>query len=105
MRGNVPFPELSGKRKLFGTSDLHREKLFPERGLLCLTPRYVPRYGCSNRQDVPASHPKSHAYGSELNYSEVRASACFRAFWRRYDPDERLPSESGSPESVPARHP
>src|SRR5687768_4833523 len=67
MRGNVPFPELSGKRKLFASSDLHREKLFPFSEqlsgkrklfassdlhreklfpfseLLCLTARYVPR--------------------------------------------------------------
>jgi hypothetical protein len=86
MRGNVPFPELSGKRKLFDSSDLHREKLFSLSELLCLTARYVPRYGCSIRQDVPASHPKNHAYDSELNYSEVRASACFRDFWRGFDP-------------------
>src|SRR5688500_10306131 len=82
MRGNVPFPGLSGKRKLFGSSDLHREKLFPENALLCLTARYVPRYGCNIRQDVPASHPKSHAFGSELNCSAVRASPGFRGFRR-----------------------
>ena len=86
MRGNVPFPELSGKRKLFGSSDLHREKQFPESDLLCLTARYVPRYRCTHRQDVPASHPKSHGFGSELNYSEVRASPGLEGFWRGYDP-------------------